>query len=129
MLLSIKGTIGRVGTVPSGFRGNISRDIGLLRTDATLSSPFLALFLKSEEGQRQLRRIAVGTTRAELSIHALREVRVPIPEGTKQSWVVDMVRSVEARRRAEGEKLRKLRTIQAGIAVDLLSGRVRTVAA
>ena len=129
VLLSIKGTIGKVGIVPREFRGNISRDIALLRTNATLYGPFLALFLESREGQRRLRRIAVGTTRAELSIHALRNVLVPRPEAPDQLGIVSVMRSGDARRTAEGKKLSKLRWLRTGLATDLLSGRVRTVAA
>ena len=129
VLLSIKGTVGRVGVVPRKFRGNISRDVALLRTNTKVNGPFLALFLESREGQRRLRRIAVGTTRAELSIHALREILVPIPGATDQSRIVAAMRNLDARRAAEDKKLSKLRQLRSGLAADLLSGRVRTVAA
>ena len=129
VLLSIKGTIGKVGIVPQGFRGNISRDIALLRTNETIASPFLALFLASNEGQRRLRRIAVGTTRAELSIHALRDVLVPTPDTSEQLRIMSKIRSLDARIEAEDERLFKLRRLQSGLAADLLPGRVRTVAA
>lgn len=79
VLLSIKGTIGRVGLVPEHFEGNISRDIGLLRPNQRVISGYLTLLLRSEIGQALLADTQVGTTRAELSIGPLKRLRVPLP--------------------------------------------------
>lgn len=129
VLLSIKGTIGRVGLVPTMFTGNISRDVALLRTTSDLRSDYLMWFLRSTEGQRRLRHISVGTTRAELSLHALRRVRVPVPSLAVQEDVVTAVDQASACLGRERRHLVKLRGARTGLAADLLSGRVRTVAA
>ncbi|MYG94423.1 MAG: hypothetical protein F4138_05465 [Acidimicrobiia bacterium] len=129
VLLSIKGTIGKVGLVPRAFRGNISRDIALLRPNAKVKSAYLAHFLQSHEGQRRLRRIAVGTTRAELSIHALRDVPVSVPDSSEQCLIAEIVGNLDAWQEEEFNRLSKLRQLQKGLSADLISGRVRTVAA
>lgn len=129
VLLSIKGTIGRVGLVPTEFTGNISRDVALLRTTSDLRGDFLMWFLRSAEGQRRLRHISVGTTRAELSLHALRRVRVPVPSLAVQEDVVTAVDHASTRLRSERGHLRTLRETRKGLAADLLSSRVRVVAA
>jgi type I restriction enzyme S subunit len=51
VLLSIKGTVGRVDVVPVHFAGNISRDIALLRPTAKIRSFYFAHFLRSKSGQ------------------------------------------------------------------------------
>jgi type I restriction enzyme S subunit len=129
VLLSIKGTIGRVGLVRSGFRGNISRDVALLRPLPEFAAPYLKLFLESSAGQARLNRISVGTTRAELSIHALRRVRVPRLDATDQLRIVDALEAIDRQRSATAAELGKLRRLRRGLAADLLSGRVRAVAA
>jgi type I restriction enzyme S subunit len=129
VLLSIKGTVGRVGLVPSGFHGNISRDVALIRPVSSVTPSFLKLFLESSIGQRRLGRIAVGTTRAELSIHALRRVSVAVPRLPEQERIVSALSALDERLKAETGEMTKVRHVRIGLATDLLSGRVRTVAA
>ena len=74
VLISIKGTIGRIGVVPKHFSGNISRDIALLRPADTVRTEFLAQLLRSPVGQKILSLAQVGTTRAELSIAPLKKL-------------------------------------------------------
>lgn len=123
VLLSIKGTIGRVGVVPEHFTGNISRDIGLLRPNNLVKSSYLSLLLRSNLGQQLLADTQVGTTRAELSIAPLKRLRIPLPPMEEQISIAERVGSLDERLQDETEMLSKLRLQKSGLMDDLLTGR------
>lgn len=125
VLLSIKGTIGRVGVVPDHYRGNISREIARLRFSPAMHPHFAQQYLLSEHAQRQLALAVVGTTRAEISIHVLRRFRFPVPDLELQRKIVAGMKRVDDAIRSEEMTLRKLEALRVGLARDLLTGRVR----
>lgn len=63
IVVSVKGTTGRVGIVPDHFRGNISRDLARIRLRKEIAPSFIYQMLQSELVQRRLTTAAVGTTR------------------------------------------------------------------
>jgi type I restriction enzyme S subunit len=79
VLISIKGTIGRVGIVPSGFQGNISRELARLRIKDDSCPEYIAHQLESDDTQERIMRSVVGTTRLEFSIATLRKFPLPVP--------------------------------------------------
>ena len=125
VLLSIKGTLGRVGVVPSHFTGNISRDIALIRPTPRVRSLYLAQMLQSTIGQQLLSLAQVGTTRGEISIAPLRRIVVPLPDVEEQQRLEASLESSEARIKQEELALQKLRSEKVGLMDDLLTGRVR----
>lgn len=125
VLLSIKGTIGRVGVAPDHYTGNISRELARLRFGKNVSPEFARLYFLSHEAQRRLDLAVVGTTRAEVSIHVLKRFSFPVPSPERQQRMVAAYGSIEKRVLAEEEELKKLRTMKLGLANDLLTGRVR----
>lgn len=128
VLLSIKGTIGRVGVAPKHYVGNISRELARLRFGKQVIPEFARLYFLSREAQRLLDLAVVGTTRAEISIHVLKRFRFPVPSLTHQEHMVNILDSIERRAVAEQENLAKLIALRAGLANDLLRGRVRVAA-
>jgi type I restriction enzyme, S subunit len=63
VLISVKGTIGRVGIVPNGFQGNISRELARLRISNDACSEYVAHQLEAGATQERIMRSVVGTTR------------------------------------------------------------------
>ena len=125
VLLSIKGTIGRVGVVPDHYAGNISRDMARLRPGLTIRSGFLCQLLRSQIGQRILGLAQVGTTRAELSIWPLRKLRFAVPDPSEQAQIEEALSAHDRSVMAEEAALSKLRKEKIGLMHDLLTGRVR----
>lgn len=119
VLLSIKGTIGRVDVVPAGSDGNISRDVARIRPRSGLQPAYLRYALESEPMQRFLERISVGTTRAELSIGRLKDVLVPIPPESEQVAIAEVLRHADIGLTTEREKLSKLGMLKSGLMTDL----------
>jgi type I restriction enzyme, S subunit len=128
VLLSIKGTIGRVGVAPGYYTGNISREIARLRFSRRVDPLFARQYLLSRWAQRRLDLAVVGTTRAEISIHVLKKFGLPVPDPEMQRAIVSRVAAVETRIAAESEILRKLGALRLGLAESLLTGRVRVAA-
>ena len=79
VLISIKGTIGRVGIVPEGFEGNISRELARLRLKPNYSAEYVAQQLEADLTQGRIARSVVGTTRLEFSIATLRKFELAVP--------------------------------------------------
>lgn len=125
VLVSIKGTIGRVGVVPPHYEGNISRDIGLLRPNESIRSGFMVHLLRSPIGQMTLSLAQVGTTRAELSIAPLKKLMFAIPPIAEQGRIEAVLATCDEKVTAESAQLRKLRLQKIGLMEDLLTGLVR----
>jgi hypothetical protein len=97
VVVSIKGTVGLAGLVPEGFSGNISRDLARLRLDRSRMLPSLFPHLwASPRFQRYIKSLVVGTTRAELSIAAIRKLEVPTPPISLQYELLEQLLAVSA---------------------------------
>jgi type I restriction enzyme S subunit len=124
VLLSVKGTTGRVGVVPVGIEGNISRDLARIRPNQDVSPFFLRHMMMSEMFQGYLENAVVGTTRAEISIKILRALYIAKPQQEEQETISEIVNHSERTIIQETERLSKLRKEKAGLMQDLLTGKV-----
>lgn len=125
ILLSIKGTIGRIGLVPQTFYGNISRDLARIRPVQSISPSFLRHLLGSTSSQKVFQLIVVGTTRAELSIAPLRQATFPMPPRPEQERIAAQTEQLVNRLHVEERYLAKIKLQKRGLMHDLLTGRVR----
>jgi len=125
LLLSVKGTIGRVGIVPSWFIGNISRDVARIRLKSLASPQYVRQMLLAPSSQKRLEQAVVGTTRAEISIGILRKLRLPLPSLPEQELIADVLNVHDTRIRTEEAYRDKLKLQKQGLMHDLLTGKVR----
>jgi type I restriction enzyme S subunit len=128
VLLSIKGSTGRVGVVPPNMQGNISREIARIRPKPMLNSHFMRFQLLSDSYQRYLLNAEVGTTRAELSIKVLRELFAAVAPRPEQDEIALRLAYAERNVNATHSSLEKLRQLKAGLMQDLLTGDRRVTA-
>jgi hypothetical protein len=87
----------------------------------------LVEYLQTAEGQRSMRSGAVQLAQANLSLRSVARTVVPLPSLATQVEIAAAVALVDARIRRESAWFQKLRAVRAGVAVDLLTGRLRTV--
>jgi type I restriction enzyme S subunit len=125
VLLSIKGTIGRVGVVPARTTGNISREIARIRPLGDINPYFLRFLMLSDFFQEYLRNAEVGTTRAEISIKILRELSTLVPPLSEQNEIVSRITAIERTLEGGQRELDKLRSLKIGLMQDLLTGKKR----
>lgn len=92
VLLSVKGTIGDVGVVPTGFEGNIAREIARIRPNPTCDADFLSFQLEADHTQRRIGSKVVGSTRLEFSIHAVRDFLIALPPLPEQRKIAEILR-------------------------------------
>lgn len=88
VLISVKGTIGEVGIVPPGFRGNIAREIARIRPNGKADAGYIAYQLEAPRTQRRIKSVTVGTTRLEFSIAAVKSFEIALPPLDEQRGIV-----------------------------------------
>jgi type I restriction enzyme S subunit len=126
VLISIKGTIGRVGIVPDGFHGNISRELARLRISKETCSEYIAHQLEASATQERIMRTVVGTTRLEFSIAALRQFQLPIPPTKdEQRAIATALGDVDALIFAQEKLIAKKRDLKQAAMQQLLTGTIR----
>ena len=126
VLISIKGTIGRVGIVPQGFVGNISRELARLRPRHKYSGEYIGQQLESHETQARISRVVVGTTRLEFSIATLRQFELPIPRSLfEQHAIAAALGDVDALLDGLTRLIAKKRDLKQAAMQQLLTGQTR----
>lgn len=89
ILVSIKGTIGRVAEVPEDLiGGNITRDSALIRLADKDIVEFIMLYLESELAQLQMTLHSRGAAVKGINLSDLREVKIPIVDKHNQDLIV-----------------------------------------
>lgn len=108
VLLSIRGTFGRVSRVPRDLDGgNITQDTARLTVDASINAEYLALYLMCPSAQDRMRRAAKGVAVRGVNIGDVRALQVAVPPRDEQDEIVRRVNSLL--RLAEGIE-RRVRT-------------------
>lgn len=126
VLISIKGTIGRVGIVPSGFQGNISRDLARLRPAEKYSSEYIFFQLEADATQARISKAVVGTTRLEFSIAALRQFEIAVPRlPAEQRAIAATLSDVDGLLAGLDRLIAKKRNLKRAAMQQILTGRTR----
>lgn len=126
VLISIKGTIGRVGVVPKGFSGNIARELARIRPRDKDSAQFLAYQLESAFTQQRINNAVVGTTRLEFSIAELKKFEIAWPPNEKERQeVVSALSSIDALISSLEALIAKKRDLEKAAMQQLLTGKRR----
>lgn len=125
VLISVKGTTGRVGIVPQYFNGNISRDIARLRMTAENVPEFWFQMLQSEIAQRKLNTATVGTTRMELSIGILKQIKMHCPSKIEQAAIAKVLNDMDSLIHTVEHLIIKKRNLMQAAMQVLLVGKKR----
>jgi len=97
LLISVKAVIGEVALVPSGFEGNISRDLARVRLSPDFADGNFCLHLiRSAPYRRYISKYIVGSTRDELSIGTLRKLILPLPSLEEQRFLAGALQDASA---------------------------------
>lgn len=79
ILLSIRGTVGKVAFVPKRLEGaNLNQDIAVIRLEDKEDNDFLALYLESDLARLQMTLHTRGAAVQGINLKELREVKVPV---------------------------------------------------
>jgi type I restriction enzyme S subunit len=125
VLVSVKGTVGRIGLVPPHFSGNISRDLARIALTDSDVPAFWYQLLQSAMAQRRLEATTVGTTRMELSIGPLKQVKMPRPSKEEQYAIATVLRDADSLLGALDRLIVKKRDLKQAAMQQLLTGQAR----
>lgn len=126
VLISIKGTIGRVGVVPEKFQGNISRELARIRVKPEHLSQFVAYQLEACNTQDRIMKSVVGSTRLEFSILTLRKFKIVIPSSRfEQKEIANALSDIDALLTELEKLVAKKQAIKTATMRQLLTGKTR----
>ncbi|WP_291201523.1 restriction endonuclease subunit S [Hyphomonas sp.] len=126
VLVSVKGTIGRVGVVPQDFQGNIAREIARIRVLPFVDSNYVAFQIAHEQTQQRISQVIVGTTRLEFSIAAVRDFEIALPEEqAEQRAIAAVLLNVDETIIALERLVSKKRDLKQAAMQQLLTGETR----
>jgi len=92
VLVSIRGTCGRVVIVPAALRGgNITQDTARLAFVGPVDPEFATVYLRSPWAQNFLKRVARGVAVKGVNIGDIRTMPFPIPPMTEQRAIIQRV--------------------------------------
>lgn len=103
-------------------------DVIILRPTVGIDPGFLGHVADCESSRLQKSRLGSGSTVMHIYPKQLQNLVIPVPPLEEQRRIAQILDASDDAIRAEQGELAKLRQLRAGLAADLLSGRVRTVA-
>lgn len=122
VLISVQGTVGRVGIVPHDIgEANISRTVARIAPSNELDARWLKNYLISEEFQRYIDVVTTGSTRDSLNIGDLREVPVVLPPLPEQRRVADILSKVDEQIQQTDRIITETEELKRGLMQDLLT--------
>ncbi|MFG1763124.1 hypothetical protein ACGFIH_07345 [Micromonospora parva] len=124
VLLSIRGTIGRVAVVPPELDGhNISRDSARISGDQTKVMPeFLRMVLESPDVQDEIRRTTTGLAVKGINVARIRALRVPCWDLDRQKNAVRQLQVIEEAVTAVEEALSALVGVRRSLLDEVFGG-------
>ena len=125
LLFTIRGTVGRMAFVPLELAGgNITQDtarLAIVSADPRFVRHYLAMPVPSAFIETH----TIGQAVKGINLRELRRVPLALPPVAEQCCLADQLSAVDARVRQEHALASCLRSTRAGLADDLLTGRVR----
>ena len=128
LLFTIRGSVGRTAIVPESHDGaNVTQDTARIAATGVNRS-YLVAVMATERFARFVGVHTIGQAVKGINLRELRRAPVPLVGRNEQEIAGAALDGSIASMGAECERLEKLRLLRTGLATDLLSGRVRTVA-
>ena len=131
LICRLADPVGRACVVPPKVGNAITAvDCTIARVDRTKAdASFLCDLMSTPRWLGRCERLAAGTTRKRISRMNLGSMAVALPDVHEQRRLAAIIATIDETIRASAEQRDKLWKLRSGLAADLLSGRVRTVAA
>ncbi|WLV24645.1 restriction endonuclease subunit S [Aciduricibacillus chroicocephali] len=128
VLLSHKGTVGRVAIVPGvSDYVMLTPQVTFYRIDNenVLLKEYLALYFRSEKFQGTLKKLSSQSTRSYIGITNQKKLSITLPNIEEQKKITKMMSSWDEMLKNEELKKKKLTILKLGLMQQLLTGNVR----
>jgi type I restriction enzyme, S subunit len=127
VLITKDGTLGRVAVLgPTAVC--VNQSVAVLTPRDPYDSSYVADYLLTSTGQKAMLADAGGSTIRHLYISNLGKLQIPWPDEQTRIEITSIVSASRAKVKASATHVATLKQVRVGLAADLLSGRVRTVA-
>lgn len=124
VLLSIRGTVGRVCVVAEDLTGaNITQDTARISLPTRINR-YVAHYLASPNAQRFIDSETVGLAVRGINLRDVRRIGIPIVSEGEAMSIADLLDASQAMIENEESQLLKLSRLKLGLMSDLLSGKV-----
>ena len=108
LIISIRGTIGRVAVVPNSLdQANITQDTARLSLKREVNTEFVRAMLESSYVQRQIAAYITGLAVKGINIGELRNILVPMVERTEQDELVREISDIREKQNSLDNRIRK----------------------
>ena len=101
-------------------------DVVITRTGNAIDPEFLSMWINSDFGKGHVLARQGGLAQQHFNVSDMKVLPVPVVDFSIQKKLVGSDRTLRSRQDGEQTGLEKLRATRAGLAADLLSGRIRT---
>lgn len=128
VMITIMGTVGRSCLVPEDIGHALSsKHVWTLTFDDARCRPYLASLQLNHApwARAHLRRDEQGGIMSAIRSDTLRTLMLPTPPINEQLEIEEILKTLESKIANQEHSLMKLRVLKAGLAEDLLTGRVR----
>ncbi len=127
IVMAIRATVGKVLPVPDDLDGaNLTRGTARISPNLQTDGDFLLWALRHSRAQRAIQHEVKGTTFAEITLAALRQLPLAAPISKIEQTEIGMrLNAIDTWLKQEIENLLKRHCEKAGLLDDLLTGRVR----
>lgn len=127
IVMAIRATVGKVLAVPHELDGaNLTQGTARLAPNQQSDAVFLLWAIRHQRAQNSIASEIKGTTFAEITLAALREVLLAAPVRKEEQFEIGKrMTACESRIFQELRYLEKLKVQKSGVMDDLLTGRVR----
>lgn len=130
--ISVAGTIGLVGRIPSTLDGAClteNADKLIILDKKKIDQNFMIFSLSSNYLQHQIfLEIGVGGGVPKLAVHRIESLKIKLPSIEEQRIIVQKIRTIDRNIKLEESKLKKFKCLKSGLMENLLSGKVEVKA-
>ena len=128
VVIALVGYPGASAKIPKELSGsNISRAVGLLRTNSKVSADFLVCFLNSPDGRRMVLAPSAGSAQQVVNLAALNKLQFSLPPLPEQTAIAAVLSDMDAEIAALEAQRDKTRALKQGMMQELLTGRIRLI--
>ena len=126
VLVSIRGTTGRVAVVPAELDGaNITQDTARVTVDPRYNGDYVSYALQASPSQSYIREWTRGAAVKGINIRDLRRLRLPSPPAQVQSEIAAALRTLDSKISAEAARATALDALFNALLRDLMTGQAR----
>jgi type I restriction enzyme S subunit len=126
LLISIRGTIGRMAEVPSSLDGaNITQDTARLSISPDHNRGYVRAVLESRFVERQIQSRITGLAVKGINIRELRLIEIPLPSRAEQDSIDLKLQEISSAQKSASTHRAKLRDLMADLLNQLLIGSQR----